>query len=194
MFHSWQDIVDSLKLHFLPSDYDEVLLDQIKGRFQGKSEPVNLFVSSMQNLFSRLTVQPALLDQLKIIRRNLLPKYVHALVLQDIKSIAELLNFCKMIDEASQTKLRYVPSSITNCLETDLIYQDNGPMSPRSSGSSNDRKQNSDHNNKVALICFNCKKEKHVFRDCTEPRKRFCYRCGQHDVTLRTCPKCNKKN
>lgn len=194
-FHSWEDIVTGLLDSFLPSDYDEILLSQIKGRFQGKNETVNLFVAKMQNLFSRLTTPPGIIDQLKIIRRNLLPKYVNALVLQDIKTIPELLNFCKLIDESSQIRSRYVPSSAANCLETDLVCVDE--ESPSCSGLSSvanihDGKDNSNFKNRIAVICFNCKKSNHLFRDCPEPRKKFCFKCGKENLTVRTCPTCKK--
>lgn len=190
-FCSWTDLVDRLLKDFLPSDYDEILLDQIKGRFQGKTESVNLYVASMQNLFSRLSVPPSLIDQLKIIRRNLLSRYVNALVLQDIKTMNELLNFCKLIDEASQTKTRYVQSSAANCLETDLIFRENCPSS--STGTRNNYR-NSNPRNKIAVICHNCKKDGHLFKDCTEARKKFCFRCGTANMTVYTCTKCNPKN
>ena len=40
------------------------------------------------------------------------------------------------------------------------------------------------------LTCWNCLKPQHTFRECTEPRRKFCFKCGTPDVTRPTCPKC----
>lgn len=39
--------------------------------------------------------------------------------------------------------------------------------------------------------CWNCEQQGHVHRNCTAPRRRFCYSCRHPGVTSRTCPKCN---
>lgn len=43
-------------------------------------------------------------------------------------------------------------------------------------------------------LCWNCKKRGHRHRDCTEPRRVFCYRCSQSGVTTHRCPFCNPGN
>jgi len=41
-----------------------------------------------------------------------------------------------------------------------------------------------------ALKCWNCEAVGHRARECTEPRKVYCYRCGKRDFTVKTCPTC----
>lgn len=41
--------------------------------------------------------------------------------------------------------------------------------------------------------CWNCSGP-HLFQDCGQPRKKFCYRCGHSGVTVKDCPKCSKGN
>jgi len=40
------------------------------------------------------------------------------------------------------------------------------------------------------LKCWNCEATGHRARECTEPRKIYCYRCGKREFTVRTCPTC----
>ncbi|XP_043277812.1 MADS-box MEF2 type transcription factor MIG1-like [Venturia canescens] len=37
--------------------------------------------------------------------------------------------------------------------------------------------------------CFNCGSASHRRQTCTQPPRQFCFRCGELDVTVRTCPK-----
>lgn len=46
---------------------------------------------------------------------------------------------------------------------------------------------------KSQLHCWNCSGP-HVYLNCDQPRKRFCYRCGRPEVTVKDCPKCSGGN
>lgn len=59
-----------------------------------------------------------------------------------------------------------------------ILNESNNP--PRSSG----------HENGV-MKCFNCSQPNHAFKHCLARRRKFCYRCGKSDVTLRECS-CSK--
>lgn len=49
-------------------------------------------------------------------------------------------------------------------------------------------------NNPRNVVCFNCELPGHVFRTCQAERKIFCFICGYKNVTVYTCPNCNKLN
>lgn len=38
--------------------------------------------------------------------------------------------------------------------------------------------------------CFNCKNAGHHWRNCQQPKKFFCHRCGFEGKTLQSCPNC----
>lgn len=42
--------------------------------------------------------------------------------------------------------------------------------------------------------CWNCRKSGHRHRECQEPRRLFCYRCGLSGVTTARCNLCNQGN
>lgn len=210
---NWQELITQLEIAFLPPEYDEQLLDEIKARKQGHSESISIFVATMQNLFNRLATVLSEEEKLKIIRRNILPKYIHALALTDIKNTAELLTLCKKIDLATQMKNNYHPPTGKVCLlEADLAYVDSpGPSSKNKnnfnfknkSNKNKDQNMNSEQKNAVSnlnnnykpsISCWNCQKKGHSFPECRQARKRFCFSCGKPNFTSKTCPLCNSKN
>lgn len=44
-----------------------------------------------------------------------------------------------------------------------------------------------------AMLCWNCRKNGHLWQRCSEPRsnRKFCYTCGHLNVTVHSCPKCS---
>ncbi|KAH8357522.1 hypothetical protein KR084_012072, partial [Drosophila pseudotakahashii] len=44
----------------------------------------------------------------------------------------------------------------------------------------------------VALICWNCRKEGHRYKQCQMKRKVFCFGCGAPNNYSHTCPNCLK--
>nr|CAI5832339.1 unnamed protein product [Callosobruchus analis]CAI5851917.1 unnamed protein product [Callosobruchus analis] len=43
--------------------------------------------------------------------------------------------------------------------------------------------------------CWNCGGTDHKFRKCRQPRRElFCFKCGRHNVSSSTCPRCSSKN
>lgn len=47
---------------------------------------------------------------------------------------------------------------------------------------------------RTGMLCYNCQKPGHRHRDCSEPRRLFCYRCSYSGVTTQNCPFCNPGN
>jgi hypothetical protein len=97
----WNQLVTLLKTNFLPSDYDETIWETLRSRFQRSDEPTAIYVAAMTNIFNRLTITPKPEEQLRLIKRKILPRYITALALQKVDSIEQLLSFCRRIDEAT---------------------------------------------------------------------------------------------
>lgn len=203
---NWSELVSQMELAFLPPEYDERLLDEIKLRKQCRLEPISLFIASMQNLFNRLSEPLNASRQLSIIRKNILPKYVDHLALVEVKSISQLLSLCKKVDEASLIKDSYRSPQPNKLLESDLAYVElPGPSRSKhkdntrsSSNKSRTRQFSNNSRNRDASIatvtCWNCKKSGHVYSECKQKRSKFCFRCGKPNFTSRTCPSCSPKN
>lgn len=184
--NSWDELVKKLKADYLPSNYNDKLWDEIKSRKQGRSESAVVYISIMENLFAHLENQPADFTKLKIIKQNLLPHYISALALQDVRDLDHLISLCKKIDEAFHLRKSYTtPVKSKDLLEPELACVDN-KLSSHSKVGCGSKSSSS------GINCFNCNAKGHVYRECRKPRSKFCFRCGTKDHTVRTCPKCSK--
>lgn len=189
-FVSWVELVDKLKADFLPYNYQDDLLEEIKNRRQYPKEKIAIFVNNMMGLFNRLEVKPDEKTIIKIIRRNLLPTFSQPLALIDIDSVDSLCEKCKRIEESLQWNQGCSSNSGVKSrtyLEPDL----NVP------GVSNPRNFNKNYKNTSVvsysnIVCWNCHQSGHKFNQCKLPRKIFCYGCGQVGTTKFRCKFCSK--
>ncbi|XP_045482562.1 uncharacterized protein LOC123686454 [Harmonia axyridis] len=99
LFRNWDDFKTQLKEAFLPVNYEENLLDEIKKRMQGPDEKLLLYVTRMQNLFQKLTCnRPTEDEQIRLIRQRLLPSLQQALAFQETTTYDELLKKGKVFE------------------------------------------------------------------------------------------------
>jgi hypothetical protein len=180
----WNDLVSRLKFAFLPPDYDERLNQEIEHRLQGELERPTLYVAAMRNLFGRLTVIPTEAEQLKRVVRNLQPRYAHHLIFRLPQTFDELAKNLSCLEESVVRDRRFDLRSLKEPpLEPDLAVR-------------TPRRQERVHEFRAAstsrppLTCWNCSKTGHLFRDCSEPHRRRCFKCHHPNVTVRNCPNC----
>lgn len=180
-FNSWTDLVSKLKSDFLPYNYQEDLLEEIKARKQTVNEKVTLYINAMNGLFNRLENKPEEKAMVRIIQRNLLPSFIQPLALLNIESVDDLTEKCKRLEESliwSQNSHTFYHRK-TNLLEPDLGAPGTSGYRSVSVISSN-------------IKCWNCNKTGHSFNSCYQPRKLFCYGCGKPEITKSKCPNCSK--
>jgi hypothetical protein len=188
----WKSLVGLLRKQFQPPDYNDKLFDEIRRRTQGADESIAMFVAVMDNLFDRATVRVPEATRLKLIVNNLAPFYQNQLGLAPIISREQLLDASRILEARRASVDSYVPPTRRkgNLLEPDLAYvqisscsSSNSVQDPCASRVSGVKA--------IAGPCWNCGKPNHSFRSCAEPRKRFCYRCGAPECTIKTCHKCS---
>lgn len=161
-FTNWDELVNALKSTFLHSNYDSVLLQEIKSRKQNLRESVALYISFMEAQFYRLTKCPAESEMVNIIRNNLLPDYVKALVLQDIGTVSQLTALCRRIEDA-------LCLSVSNQLGELQVSE-----------------------TRLDVRCWNCGEANHHYNKCCKPRTRFCFGCGRKGEIKSSCSFCSK--
>lgn len=181
----WNQLESSLKETFLPIDYDDNLMQEIRCRTQGGHENVSLYIATMLGLFKKLSFPPSAQEQLRIIRRNLLPYFISQLALQKIESISELTSLCRRLEESRQRvdQFKPPPSRHVSLLEPEMAYLSLEPQPVSVLGSE-----------RPDLLCWNCGQGGHSHRFCTRPRSIFCYRCGEKDVYVSSCKNCSKND
>jgi hypothetical protein len=205
--HDWTELTSRLRRTFLPSDYDEKLQREIADRVQGTQERPVFFVAAMRNLFRRLTKVPSEAEQLKRIVKNLRPQYAQPLVFTPVNSHDELLSRLELLENSFSDSRRFDPKPRAEpVLEPDLAYKQRLPskhldkitttLSPttrvplRQGAVGVASKQIA--TSSISVTCWNCGQKGHLSPSCPLPQKRHCYRCGEQNVTVRTCPKCKK--
>lgn len=97
-FKNYQDFVLRLLEEFEPFYRFDTRLEIIKKRHQKPDESVVMYFAHMQNEFLTLANRPSERDQINIIRRNLLPKYITELGATIYTSISHLKEDCKQLE------------------------------------------------------------------------------------------------
>lgn len=208
-FSSWQDLVSQLREAYLPYDYEFSLMDEIRRRTQGAQEKVMTFINVMENLLRKLKQPPSEIDRVALIKRNLLPNIQSQLALHQVSTVDELIRLGRAVEETEMRIQRFVPPPSANrsLLEPELAYRK--PSGQPSVAALKSPSASLDRANKVpspdvappvgsssnvlsSPSCWNCGKTGHRFKKCTQPRKRFCFKCGENNCSVYNCPNCRK--
>lgn len=194
----WQDVESLLKETFLPSNYNDDLLTEIKERTQGAHENVSLYIATMQGLFNKLCPVPTVPEQLRIIRKNLLPYFMNHLALRDIETIPELNKLCRKLAECKTQVGKFKPPPTKlGLLEPEMACLTVGSGNqPRVQFSRPPVKYrpNSPPNRNVnpTRRCWNCSDVGHLAPACPNPRTVYCFGCGRQGVMRQNCPRCSE--
>lgn len=192
-FNDWNGLAELLQTHFSPPDYKSRLFREILDRTQDTSESIVDYLSSMQALFRRY-VGLSEAVQLDILCRNLSPFY--STQLPDVDTIEELEEECLKLETKKYRVESYVPPSRKRhqFVEPDFAFVE---VESRPSSSTEPVTSQQTSVNEVSpptrsnLVCWNCQAPGHLNRNCPNPKKTHCYRCGTPNVTVRTCTKCS---
>lgn len=190
--HSWDQLAKELREAFQPPDYDFRLQQEIFNRIQGDQEPIDLYLSAMEGLYGRLSIQIPESARLAQIFNNLHPQLQDRLALCDIKSLDDLRLMGRRAEAGRLRNSRPRPSPRSDsALEPDLAYQE--PHRQRRLTSERVAYVNQRHSgDQSEIMCWNCKSKGHRFKDCRKPRRKFCYGCGKEDTLKRDCTSCSK--
>lgn len=211
---SWNDLINKLRLDFLPCDYEADLWDEVRARTQGNNERSLIYIAVMENLFQRFVHPVEESVKLRLIIRNLQPYFQGQLALSMPRTLLELKNLCRILEDVKTRTSRFhePPPFSSNTLEPELAYRRFSNTKTKANineisqfiTETDSETDNQCRNREVtamnnatvfkAAMCWNCGDPNHVFRRCTKPRTLFCYGCGKKNVTRPKCPTCNSKN
>lgn len=192
---SWQTFVRLFKEEYLPHDHNDKLWELIRARNQNQNESVGTYFACMINLFNRLDHPATEQEKLYILKRNILPYYIHQLGSQgEINSVEELRKLCKNweINREIASRPRLSMNTHISALEPDLAG-DPGPSNLNNRNRSLRAHSVNSMDTANGRRCWNCNEIGHGFQNCRRKRERkFCFRCGKADVTRYSCSNCSK--
>lgn len=186
---NWEDLVRELRSQFQPINFNEKLLEEIKGRTQGPDESMGIYLAIMSNMFGRLTITVSEAVQMRILLRNIHPFYQSQIGLTELDTVARLLEFGRRLEARKESieSFKPPPRNRATLIEPDLAYVYASDLSPVAASSSSAAE--------AKFRCWRCQKPGHRANMCdTAGERKKCYRCGLPDHTVRTCPKCNSGN
>lgn len=184
--HSWPELVEQLRVQFLPADYNDQLIDEIRKRTQGATESMGIYIAVMTNMFNRLTVPVNEPARLKILLKNIAPFYQSQLGLVKVNSVKHLLDLGRQLEARKESIESFSPPprNTKTLLEPDLAYID--------ASSSNQLPVDTEIN---ISACWLCNKSGHLAATCpSKPTHKRCFKCGTPGFTVKTCVKCNRQN
>lgn len=162
---SWTETCMLLKHEFLPYDYDNDLMEEIKARTQGTGEKLSLYVATMDALFNRLENTLDEKQKLAILMRNILPQYMDRLSMIKIKSIQELAARGRSLEESWRCMNRYRPPPTNGrFLEPDLRFK--GFPGPMGSAQAMPLPKNAPQEDIKTLSCFGCGRPNTMRKNC----------------------------
>lgn len=177
--HCWTDLKSVMLRDYLPVDYNERLLCEIRARTQGFDESIVNYISVMLNYYSRLETPLPESEKLSLLMQNIRPFYSKQLALFHITTITDLKDHCRQLEAATQRAKRFTEPNrdLSKSLAQDLVYK---PISTKPVSAVQT----------LTDFCVRCRVEGHSLKACKAAPKLVCYRCGENNVTARTCPKC----
>ncbi|KAI4463253.1 zinc finger fyve/phd-type [Holotrichia oblita] len=170
-FHNWNELTQGLREEFLPVNYDDKLLEEVKHRTQGQKESIGLYLSVMSNLF---------------------------LGLVEITSVSQLQKLCRQLEARRVSVESFVPPpGKNNRFEPDLAYAqvttNLAQLQVNPSESAVINVNNDTSQSRVnSLNCWNCGRSGHRSSQCRQPHTKHYYRCGRPQVAVSTCSNCSK--
>lgn len=193
-FSTWTELSDLLKTHYEPPDYRSRLFREILDRTQDSTEGIVDYLTTMSSLFRRYGMVPPE-AQLEIVIRNLAPFYTTQLPVVD--TLEELEKECLKLEAKKYRAEHYAPPPRrrNNLVEPDFAFVETSCEEPATSvfavQNSNTSSNVQNSRGSSQITCWNCRKTGHTNKECKQPRKLHCFKCGNVGTTVRNCPNCS---
>lgn len=218
-FVTWQHLVHYLTMTFENPNKDKAIEDEMRERKQRPNERFSAYLADMERLSQSLTrkMDPNL--KFKLVFDNTKLSYRRRLALIPVRSINELAEYCYQFDalepslyaqtsnrshpqtvhqvdleELEDLKLEESDSEEINAINSGNKYANRNRFVKRDSKLSSapvsaSKPESSIEEDDNMVRCWNCKSTGHFAKACQQPRRVYCYACGEPNVSKATCPK-----
>lgn len=181
----WIQLSDSLKREYREFDSDFDIKEDIRRRKQRYNETFEEFHDAIIVLTDKLSSSMTDEELCEAMIRNLKPEIRHELLHLDISQVAGLRRAVRKHEKLMQelqgrNKYRNLrdKGQVAEINEETFIEVNN----PNECQACEVLK---------VVKCWNCGKEGHSYKDCSEEKRVFCYGCGRKDTYRPSCPNCS---
>lgn len=195
-FDSWTTFKHQLRLRFEQLNKDSVIERQILDREQLPHETFHVFMGEIERLAQQLSKPMPEERKLRILKENMRDNYKPFLTLYTIQTIDELVAVCHNLDTSMHKTYTGYPRNRHTQVHN---LEEENPEG--NSAEAEDEELNAIHRQFVkkksadnvrqeqgTILCWNCRKFGHFWRDCQEAKRIFCHFCGQINYTTSNCP------
>lgn len=123
--NTYKEFCQILRNTFVPSNYEEKIMEILRHRTQGSGEPVVIYVAYMEGLYSKLSSKPTEYSRVCHIKNRMLPHIQLGLAGKPINTIDTLIYVGREIEEAHNNAQEYrsPPVNPRNSVEPGLEYK-----------------------------------------------------------------------
>lgn len=208
---SWKKFESEIRFRYGNPNRDRGIRAQIRELKQRKGETFIAYVTEVEKLNQCLQRPFSSRTLFELIWENMRPHYRSKLSVLDIDDLEDLIEVNHKIDANDPGFYRPSQGNRNDLhhlqVESDYSSEDEVPVNtlkPNQRKSSTtkqqqqevqqqkplvtvDNSQQRQSNKSSSVVCWNCRKTGHIFRECRGPKQIFCYACGNAGKTTRNC-------
>lgn len=212
---SWKRFENEIRFRYGNPNRDRGIRAQIRELKQRKGETFIAYVTEVEKLNQCLQQPFSSRTLFELIWENMRPHYRSKLSVLDIDHLDDLIDINHKIDANDPTFYRPNQGNRNELhhleIESDYSSPDEVPVntlkpnqrsikpvtSSKPAQKSSDQQkpsvaidsfpQQRNLRRSSSVLCWNCRKVGHIFRECREPKQLFCYVCGNLGKTARNC-------
>lgn len=218
-FDSWENFEKRIRYRFGNPNQDQGIRLKIQERKQQRGESFIAFVTEIERLNKMLSTPLSRRRKFEVVWDNMRQHYRSKIATISVRDLDHLIRLNHGIDAADpnlqqladgrfQRNIHQVECNLSGSEreETDIIdamrinteENNRGPIRFAQTNQQTANRgpirsaQTNQQTTEQSLLnaCWNCKRPGHNWRDCREPRRIFCYGCGELGQTIRSCNRC----
>ncbi|XP_062698870.1 uncharacterized protein LOC109433094 [Aedes albopictus] len=197
---TWDMLLTYLRMRYDNPNRDRFIREEMRNRKQRPNELFSAYLTDLEAMSQRMTRKMTKDEKFDIVVENMKISYKRRLALQPVNSIEHLAQLCYRFDalEANLYAPRTAPKTAVNVIGYE---EESDPASGEDEdacvlavqtrnykkGSANSSKPKAEKEDSQ-LLCWNCRKGGHMWRECNRKKGIFCHICGAPDTTAYRCP------